>query len=182
MNNFENRKYVISLMFLLIGTIFIIRLAYMQLANDDWADRAAEISEIKIVTYPARGIVFDRNQEKLIANEVYYDLMVIPREVKEIDSFAFADLIGITIEEYSERMAKAIDYSKRKASEFEKQISPEDYAIIGPELYKFPGFFEQERTLRTYPKGIAGHLLGYMNEVNGEHKEATLLQIQRLYW
>jgi len=166
MNNYENRKYVISLMFLVIGVIFIIRLFYMQVIDDQWKDRAAEISEIKIVTYPARGIVFDRNHEKLIANEVYYDLMVIPRETHDIDSFAFARLIGISIDEYSKRMAKAKDYSSRKASEFEKQISPDDFAIIGPELYKYPGFFEQERTLRTYPKHIAGHLLGYMNEVN----------------
>jgi penicillin-binding protein 2 len=93
--------------------------------------------------------------------------MVIPREINDIDSFAFSALIGIPIEEYSKRMSKSIKYSKRKASEFEKQISPEDYAIIGPELYKYPGFFEQERTLRTYPKAIGGHLLGYMNEVNG---------------
>ena len=168
MNNFENRKYTISLIFLLIGTIFIMRLAYMQLASDEWTIRAAEISEVKIVTYPARGIVFDRNKEKLIANEVYYDLMVIPREIKDIDSFAFAKLIDISIEDYSKRMAKAKKYSKRKASQFEKQISPEDYAIIGPELYKYPGFFEQERTLRTYPKRIGGHLLGYMNEVNSD--------------
>lgn len=168
MNSFENRKYVISLMFVLIGLVFIIRLFYMQIIDDQWVKRAAEISEIKIVTYPARGIVYDRNKEKLIANEVYYDLLVIPRETKDVDSFAFAKLIGISIEEYSKRMAKAKDYSNRKASEFEKQISPEDFAIIGPELYKYPGFFEQERTLRTYPKHIAGHLLGYMNEVNNE--------------
>lgn len=138
----------------------------MQLIDDQWVDRAAEISERKIITYPARGIVYDRNHEKLIANEVYYDLMVIPKETKGIDSVAFAKLIGISIEEYSKRMQKAKDYSIRKHSEFEKQISPDDYALIGPELYKYPGFFEQERTLRTYPKHIAGHLLGYMNEVN----------------
>jgi penicillin-binding protein 2 len=166
MNSFENRKYIISLLFILVGIIYIIRLSYMQLIDDQWVDRAAEISERKKITYPARGIVYDRNQKKLIANEVYYDLMVIPKETKDIDSFAFSELIGITIEDYSKRMKKARKYSNRKYSEFEKQISPDDYALIGPELYKYPGFLEQERTLRTYPKHIAGHLLGYMNEVN----------------
>lgn len=167
MKNFENRKYIITLAILLIGVIFIFRLIHMQLIDDQWENRAAEISENKITTYPARGVVFDRNHKKLIANVVYYDLLVIPKEVeKNIDSFAFAKLIGISIEEYSERMAKTKDYSYRKPSEFEKQISPDDFDMIGPELYKFKGFFEQERTLRTYPNHIAGHLLGYMNEVN----------------
>jgi len=167
MKSFENRKYIISLAILLIGVIFIYRLIHMQLIDDQWENRAAEISENKITTYPARGVVFDRNHKKLISNVVYYDLLVIPKEIeKNIDSFAFAKLIGISIEEYSERMAKAKDYSYRKPSEFEKQISPDDFDMIGPELYKFKGFFEQERTLRTYPNYIAGHLLGYMNEVN----------------
>jgi len=167
MKSFENRKYIISLAILLIGVIFLYRLIHMQLIDDQWENRAAEISENKITTYPARGVVFDRNHKKLISNVVYYDLLVIPKEIeKNIDSFAFAKLIGISIEEYSERMAKAKDYSYRKPSEFEKQISPDDFDMIGPELYKFKGFFEQERTLRTYPNYIAGHLLGYMNEVN----------------
>ncbi len=167
MKSFENRKYIITLAILLIGVIFIFRLAHMQLLDDQWKKRAAQISENKITTYPARGIVFDRNNNKLIANIVYYDLLVVPKEVDEnIDSVAFAKLIGISIEEYSKRMAKARDYSYRKPSEFEKQISPDDFDVIGPELYKYKGFFEQERTLRRYPKQIAAHVLGYMNEVN----------------
>jgi len=166
METYSNRKYTISLMFILIGLAFLFRLAYMQLVDSHWVERAAQISERKVVTYPARGIVFDRNHEKLIANEIHYDLMVIPKKVKEIDSFAFAKLIGIPIEEYTKRISKAKDYSYRKASEFEKQISPDDFAKIGPELYKYNGFFEIERTLRTYPKHVAGHLLGYMNEVS----------------
>ena len=166
MNNFDNRKYIISFLFILIGIVFIFRLAYMQLIDDQWKDRAAQISENKIITYPARGIVYDRNQNILISNQVFYDLLVIPKEVQGIDSFAFAELLNIDIQDYTERMLKAKDYSYRKASVFEKQISPSDFTKIGPELYKYPGFIEQERTLRTYPNHIGAHLLGYMNEVN----------------
>jgi penicillin-binding protein 2 len=172
MKSFEDRKYIITLAILLVGVVFIFRLIHMQLIDDQWKKRAAQISENKITTYPARGIVFDRNHKKLIANVVYYDLLVIPKEVeKNIDSFAFAKLIGISIKEYTKRMLKAKDYSYRKPSEFEKQISPDDFDIIGSELYKYKGFFEQERTLRTYPNHIAGHLLGYMNEVNKQDIE-----------
>jgi len=166
MNNFDNRKFVIGFLFILIGVVFIFRLAYMQLIDDQWKDRAAQISENKIITYPARGIVYDRNRKLLIKNQVFYDLLVIPRKVKEIDSFALSNLLGIDIEDYTERMLDAKAYSTRKASIFEKQISPADYEKIGSELYKFPGFIEQERTLRAYPSHVGAHLLGYMNEVN----------------
>ncbi len=168
MNNFDNRKFVISFLILIVGIVFIFRLGYMQLVDDQWKERAAQISEDKIITYPARGIVYDRNDQILISNQVFYNLLVIPRDVKDIDSVSFSKMLGITIEDYAERMNKARAYSKRKPSIFEKQISPNDFAIIGPELYKYPGFIEEERTLRTYPKPIGAHLLGYMNEVNNK--------------
>ena len=97
METYGNRKYTISLMFILIGLAFLFRLGYMQLVDSHWVERAAQISERKVVTYPARGIVFDRNHKKLIANEIHYDLMVIPKKIKEIDSFSFAKLVGIPI-------------------------------------------------------------------------------------
>lgn len=166
MNNFDNRKFIISFLIVLIGIVFLFRLGYMQLVDDQWKERAAQISEDKIITYPARGVVYDRNNEILISNKVFYDLLVIPRDVKDIDSVAFCALLKIDIEDYSIRMSKARKYSKRKPSVFEKQISPDDFIAIGPELYKYPGFIEEERTLRSYPKPIGAHLLGYMNEVN----------------
>ncbi|MFD1551497.1 penicillin-binding protein 2 [Putridiphycobacter roseus] len=166
MNNFDNRKFVITFLILLIGSVFIFRLAYMQLIDDQWKLRAAEISENKLVTYPARGIVYDRNDKILIDNQVFYNLLVIPRETEGVDSVEFAKLLNIPIEDYTTRMNKARKYSKRKSSIFEKQISPKDYTQIGPELYKYPGFIEEERTLRTYPKPIGAQMLGYMNEVN----------------
>lgn len=173
MNNFDNRKFVISFLIILVGIVFIFRLGYMQLIDDQWKDRAAQISEDKIITYPARGIVYDRNDEILISNQVFYNLLVIPREAENIDSVAFAELLEISVEDYSERMNKARDYSQRKPSVFEKQISPNDFMKIGPELYKYPGFIEEERTLRSYPRPIGAHLLGYMNEVNDQDIEKS---------
>ena len=166
MRNIDNRKYVIALIFVLIPLIFIVRLFYMQVVDDQWKERAATISENKILTYPARGIVYDRNGEKIISNEVYYDIHVIPRQAKNIDSVAFVKLLGMTMEEYSSRMAKAWAYSSKKPSEIVRQIPPNEFAQIAPELYKYPGFFEVARTLRVYPKKIAAHVSGYMNEAS----------------
>ena len=166
MKNMDSRKYVIALMVLLISFIFSVRLFYMQVIDDKWKERAAEISENKVITQPARGVVYDRNGEKLISNVVYYDLRVVPNQVKEIDSVAFAKLVDIPMEEYTRLMNAARKYSKRKSSEFLTQIPPDEFSEIAPELYKYPGFFEVERILREYPKNCGAHVLGYMNEVN----------------
>ncbi|UKN00684.1 penicillin-binding protein 2 [Paracrocinitomix mangrovi] len=166
MNNIDNRKYVIALIFTLIPIIFIVRLFFMQVVDDKWKERAAQISENKVVTYPARGIVYDRNNKKLISNEVYYDIRVIPGQTDNPDSVSFAKLLDISLEEYTEQMNKARDYSMRKPSDLVKQIPPDEFADIAPELYKYPGFYEVERTLRIYPRPVAAHVLGYMAEVD----------------
>jgi penicillin-binding protein 2 len=165
MNN-DSRKYVIALMVLLVSFIFTVRLFYMQVIDDQWKDRAAEISENKVVTQPARGVVYDRNKEKIISNVVYYDLRVVPNQAVGIDSVEFIKLLDISMEEYETKMNIARKYSKRKSSEFETQIPPDEFTLIAPQLYKYPGFFEVERTLRVYPKKTGAHILGYMNEVN----------------
>lgn len=172
MKNIDNRKYVIALIFVLIPLIFIVRLFYMQVVDEKWKDRAAQISENKVITYPARGIVYDRNNTKLISNEIYYDIRVIPNQTEDPDSVALAELLDISLEEYTEKMNKARNYSKRKSSDLVKQIPPDEFADIAPELYKYPGFYEVERTLRIYPKPIAAHVLGYMSEVDSNDIKA----------
>lgn len=166
MRNIDNRKYVIALIFVLIPIVFLIRLFYMQVVDDKWKERAAQISENKVLTYPARGIVYDRNGEKIIGNEVYYDIRVVPRQAKETDSVTLVQLLGITMEEYTDKMNAARDYSMRKPSDLVRQIPPNEFAQIAPELYKYPGFFEVARTQRIYPKSSGAHILGYMNEVS----------------
>jgi penicillin-binding protein 2 len=47
----------------------------------------------------------------------------------------------------------------------EKQIPADQFAAISVHLHKYPGFYGQSRTLRTYPPRTAAHLLGYLSEV-----------------
>lgn len=162
----DDRKYVIALIFVLIPLIFVVKLFYMQVVDDKWKDRAAQISENRILTYPSRGIVYDRNNVKIISNEIYYDIHVIPKMAKDIDSISLVNLLGITMADYTAKMNIARAFSMRKPSEVVRQIPPNEFALIAPELYKYPGFFEVARTLRVYPKKIAAHALGYMNEAN----------------
>ncbi|NJN33308.1 MAG: hypothetical protein HC817_02685 [Saprospiraceae bacterium] len=45
-------------------------------------------------------------------------------------------------------------------------ITPEMYAKFQEYLTEFPGFVIQQRNVRGYPQNNAGHILGYLNEVN----------------
>lgn len=124
------------------------------------------MSERRIIQYAARGVIYDRNGKELVTNLPVYDLMVVPKDLKEIDTNLFCNLVGINIEDFRLRIAQAKKYSMRKPSLFEKQIPAHEYGKIAEQLYQFPGFFGQSRTLRTYPRKIAAHVLGYIGEAS----------------
>ncbi len=167
MRNFESRGYVIGLIFLSIGLIFLIRLFYIQVVDDHYKLDAENNVIRTIVKYPARGLVYDRNHELLVYNEAAYDLMVIPKQLpKDFDTLAFCRLLEIEKEQYIEKIEKSKSYSYHKSSIFEKEISARSYAKIQEQLFKYPGFYVQIRTLRTYPEKSAAHVLGYVGEAS----------------
>jgi len=168
MHDFSDRKHVIFAIFLTIGMIFLFRLFYIQIIDDSYK-LSADNNVLRYITqYPARGLIYDRNGELLVQNQPAYDLMVIPKQVKEIDTADFCHLIKITKEQFINKLHKARKYSFYKPSVFQKQLSIETYATFQEMLYKFPGFFVQLRTLRKYPQNIAAHVLGYVSEVNNK--------------
>ena len=164
---YSNRSSIIKFIFIAVSVIFIIRLFFLQIVNRDKYADLAEGNALRYVTqYPARGLIYDRNGELLVYNEAVYDLMVIPRQVKNIDTANFCELVGITKEEFIQKMKKARNYSSYASSAFVKQISKEEFGALQESLYKFKGFYVQTRTLRKYEKPIAAHVLGYIGEVN----------------
>jgi penicillin-binding protein 2 len=118
----------------------------------------------KFILFPARGPILDRNGKILVQNEPVYDIMVIPKQVKEFDTLEFCKLIGIDKEGFDKRFDKAVKYSPYRQSVFEKQLSAKLYASFQERLYEFPGFFVQPRTVRTYPDSVAAQFLGYIGE------------------
>jgi penicillin-binding protein 2 len=171
--NYSDRRVVIVLIFISVAIIFIMRLFYVQVVDENWKVLAANASERIITEYPSRGLIFDRNGEILVANTAVYDLMVIPRNVKTIDTLSFCELLGITKEQYIERITTARNYSRYKPSAFEKQIPAYQYVPIAENLHRFAGFYGQPRTLRDYPKPIAAHAMGYVGEVTPAQIEAN---------
>jgi penicillin-binding protein 2 len=168
---YANRQFVILGIFVLIGIAFIIRLFYVQLLANKYFLSANSNVLRHITQYPARGLIYDRNGKLLVYNEAAYDMMVVPRQVKEMDTVEFCRLLEIDIGSFRERLAKAKRYSWYRPSVFTQQISREQFAVLQEKLFRFPGFFVQPRTLRKYPYPIAAHTLGYVGEVSARTVE-----------
>ena len=165
MKHLEDRKYIIGAIFVVFALIFIIRLFYIQILSDEYAIFSEDNVVREETVYPPRGLIYDRKNKLLVYNEASYDLMVVPKQVKSIDTNAFCALLDITKDDFIERMNKAKEYSFYKPSIFEKEISAIEFASIQEKLFAYDGFFIQTRTLRKYSDSIAAHVLGYIGEV-----------------
>jgi len=179
--DYSQRKYVIIGLFILIAIIFLIRLFYLQVIENRFKLSAENIVLRQVRQYPPRGRIYDRNNQLMVYNEAAYDLMVIPRQVKNIDTLEFCKLLGIDRESFEKRMGKAKNYSYYKPSVFLKQISKTDFGVIQERLYLFKGFYSQTRTLRAYTNHIAGHLMGNIGETDRKELDRDLFYRQGDY-
>jgi penicillin-binding protein 2 len=165
---FSDRQFIIVWAFYAVGVIFVLRLFYLQVIDRSYVMSANNNVYRNITQYPARGLIYDRYGKLMVINEAAYDLMVIPNQVKKIDTAELCQLLGIDLNGFNSRILKAHTFSPFQSSIFEKQISKETYGFLEEKLYKYPGFFIQTRTLRKYPQSAAANILGYVGEASPE--------------
>lgn len=180
--NFDSRKYVFIVIFLLIGVLYTTKLFYMQVVDDTWSLRAQVIAEKRRLITPPRAVVFDRFGKKVVANKTYYNLMMVENNIVDLDTVAFAKLIGWTKEEVQQRFLDIVEdegeyYSKTlgrmdpnyrpyRSYAFIKELTSDEMVKIAPYLENFPGFYKEVTSMRDYPFGNAANILGYLSEVN----------------
>ncbi|AWX43992.1 Penicillin-binding protein [Flagellimonas maritima] len=160
------KKLLLSSIIVIIGFTFIGRLSYLQLFSFSPNQILDDPAIKKIYDYPERGYVYDRNGELMVGNQPAYDVMVIPREVKPLDTLEFCSLLGIDKTSFIDKMEKARIYSPRLPSVLVPQLSKEDYARLQEKMRHFIGFYIQKRSLRYYATNSAANVLGYISEVN----------------
>ena len=167
----QKRYYIIIALIGLLAAVYLVRLFSLQVLNKSYKDKANQNALRYITEHPARGLIYDRNDSLLVYNDAAYDLMVVPNELRDFDTAELCRVLDLTKAEVEKKIARATKYSKILPSLFEQQISKEDYGFLQEKMYEFPGFFVQNRTLRSYPNPIAAHILGYVSEVNEQDME-----------
>ncbi len=161
------RTGLLNFLIIFIGIVYIIRLFYLQVLDNAYNIPTLNNSAVKVAyDYPERGYIYDRNDVLLVANQLSYDIMVIPQEVKPLDTTEFCELLKISKPDFIKKYKKAKNYSPRIPSTFLPQLSKSDYAYLQEKMHKFKGFYIQKRSLREYPIISAPNVLGYISEVN----------------
>ena len=166
MNQYSDRKFVFIVIIILSGFVFIGRLFQMQVLDKSYEKYALSNAQSIRISYPARGLILDRNGISIVENQAAHDIMVVPRELSVFDTTELCKILQISRESMEMRLEAARDYSSRVPSVFMKQLGSEQSSLLREKMFKYPGFYVQERTLRKYPRSIAAHALGYVGEVD----------------
>ena len=163
----SNRGGIIQMIIGIVITIIIGQLISLQIFSNKYKLAADNNAIFRRIIYPDRGIIYDRKKRALLENSISYDLVVIPNEARGVDTSALCEILKIDKEEYNKRMVEVIIKNTRvKVGVFEPFLSPELYAQLTENLYRFPGFSLSERSIRNYPYNTAAHVLGYVAEVD----------------
>jgi penicillin-binding protein 2 len=160
------RSSLLIILILFVGIIYIGRLFHLQVIHGDTVNPINSATVKVEYDYPQRGYIYDRNGKLLVANQLSYDVMVIPKEVRDIDTLQLCSLLKISKQEYNQRFKRAENYARWLPSVFLKQVAKEDYAYLQEKLHKFKGFYIQRRIIRDYPINSAANILGFLGEVN----------------
>ena len=174
MQSLENlrRKNILTFILLGVFVVFVLRLASLQLFNDDYKTFADSNAFYKKTIYPARGLIFDRNGELMVYNKPSYDVMLVMREMIKFDTLDFCKTVGINKQDFIQRIEEVKDrrhnpgYSSYTPQVFLSQLPVNTYGVLQEKLFRFKGVSVRSRTLREYMKPIAAHALGYVAEVN----------------
>lgn len=167
--------------------IFIFRLFILQIVDSDYKAWADSNAFLKKTLYPSRGMIYDRNGKLLVYNQPAYDVMLIMREIQPFDTLDFCNVLGITKEQFVKRIADIKNrrlnpgYSSYVPQVFMNQLSAQEYGVLQEKLYKFPGFYIQNRTIREYEYPNAANVLGSIGEVNRKDIEKDAYYVQGDY-
>lgn len=151
-----------------IAVILVIRLFFLQVIDPTYKEDATRNVLRKVIQYPSRGLIYDRNGKLLVFNKASYDLMVTPREMAHFDTSWLCSCLNVNIEEIRKNIREAKNYSLYKPSVIVRQIPHERFAFFQEQMYKMKGFYFQPRTIRDYSGAHAPHAIGYMGETTPE--------------
>ncbi len=182
--NFENyyrqRIGKILIFFLLIFSILIIRLFYLQILEGENLRQLSENNRIRLQNIIApRGMIYDRNGELLVDNRSSFDVSIIIKDLYELDNVIerLSNYIDMPKEDIAAKIDKERKYSIYKPILLKKDIDRDALALIEENKFDLPGVIVNFVPKRHYLYGkLAAHIIGYLGEVTAEELSSNIYQ------
>jgi penicillin-binding protein 2 len=166
-----NARYVIIISVVItFFTILFGRLWYMQIVKRDYYKNLSENNRIRVRTIKAiRGMIFDINGETLIDNYPYFNLAVIPENVKDTEALldTLSEVIEIDKAALKEKIHKERFKPAFKPVILLEDLKREQLSKVEARKLDLPGIEIMIESIRNYPyKDMASHIIGYLSEID----------------
>jgi len=168
----HGRLYYVAGIVLFIFLLILIRLWQLQVIKGSEMKRLSENNRIRVVRLTApRGIIFDRDGNRLAENRPGFDLTVVREDLKDIE--ALTESLAVLVDIKPDAIDKALRRGKRlppyQSIKLKEDIDWEEVAAIESSRTDVPGVGLDVIPRRLYPyNGLASHLIGYVGDIDEE--------------
>ncbi|QJC31314.1 penicillin-binding protein 2 [Enterobacteriaceae endosymbiont of Macroplea mutica] len=176
---FLNRILLACMISILLVIILLYNLYYLQITLFQKYNIASQNNYSKLVKIiPNRGFIYDRNNIPLAINQAYYQLIIIPRNMTNIQNttFILKKILNITIN------INEINNLKKKHRNNDtipivlmKNLNEKQIAMFVANKYRLPGVYLQTYMKRLYPFGsLFAHTVGYVTRMSAENNISNI--------
>ena len=156
------RRLVILLSIVLIYFVALfIRLGYLQIFDSKTlVDRAEGLWSRNLPIEGQRGIIYDRNHEAIVDNEIAPSVIVIPRQVTDVErtSEVLAEVLEVSVEEANRHVTRKVSIERIQPEG--RKLSLEQVQAI--QEANLDGVYLVNDVKRSYPYGsLLAHTLGF---------------------
>ena len=167
--DFKHIAIIANIIIIIIFVVLLFAFWNIQILKNQHFTRLA-VSNIRkeILIKAPRGMILDRNHQRLSENKLIFNLFLIPEYAEDLNRAIdnAVRLTGMKKKEVVETIEKYKDYSKSYAIPLKKDLSLAKAIYIESRSDEFPGFEVNTEPVRAYPyKEIASHVLGYISEL-----------------
>ena len=164
----SQRATILRILVLGVLSIYVGRLAYLQIIRGNVYKLRAETQAIKQVSIdPFRGNIFDRNGEIMVHNSPSFSISITPNEFKEESIPLLASILNMNPQDVKAFYEQSKKISRVKPNKIYRDA---DFNIISSieENHEFlPGVDITVESKRLYTmSGNMAHILGYSREIS----------------
>lgn len=170
---FGRRLLVLFLVMLGLVGLLVLRMLHLQVLQYEKYQTRSEENRMEMMPLPPpRGLIFDRNGNRLADNRPTFNLVVVPERVDDIEQrlLELAEIVPISAEEIKQFHER----SKGRRRPFEAvllkaALNEEEIAALSVNRHRFASVEVEVRTSRHYPYGsLTAHAVGSVRRIAEE--------------
>lgn len=166
----RRRIYFTGIVMLLILSVLVARIAYLQLVRYEHFTTLSQENRVKILPIPpTRGLIYSRDGILLADNQTSYTLELIPERIDDLSQVI--ERLSRVVEISQTDIERFYDSLKR-IHRFERVplrfgLNDEEVARFAVRRHEFPGADVTARLKRDYPLAeLTAHVIGYVGRID----------------